>query len=75
MRDLASEIVEYLEKKGIDSAVLVTIVAVLFLVWTIRSLRSWNSLMYYEKWMVVVELFSSALVAIVGFALLLRRLL
>ena len=63
------------ESLGIDATAFIIVMGLLFTAWTVRGLRRWDSLLYYQKWMIVAELGGSIMVLLAGCVLLLKRLL
>jgi hypothetical protein len=75
MRQLASKIVEFLEATGIDGVVFMVVLGLVLLLVSVRNLRTWDDLLYYEKWMVAMEAVASLAVTLAGCLLLLGRVL
>lgn len=75
MREFGPRIVEFVESQGINGATFIMLVGLLFALLSLKSLRTWNKMLYYQKWLLVSELLGSISVTIAGFVMLLKKLL
>jgi len=75
MREIAPKIIEYFESKGIPGEATVTLCGVLLLVLSLKRLKSWHKLLYWEKWGLASQLFGSIFATVIGSIFLLRRVL
>ena len=72
MRDLLSKFIEFLHTRGIDPNIIVTVMGSIFLLDSVRQIRMWDKLKYWEKWLVLSQTIGSIAVILFCGILLLR---
>jgi predicted negative regulator of RcsB-dependent stress response len=73
MREIASHIAEFLRENGIDPLLFLFVVAAVLFLFSWRSLREWETMQYFQKWMIVTELIASGAVTLFSVVMLVAK--
>jgi hypothetical protein len=71
MREIAPKLTDFLESNGINPALVLVVIGILFFAWSVRDINRWESLLYYQRWLVVAELIAAISLVVFGAALIL----